>query len=440
MSDRTPTVRFLTFGCKVNQAESDALAADARAAGLAVVADESADVVVVNSCTVTAEADRKVRKAVRHALGLPGHPTVVVTGCLAALEPAALSELGGRVLVAPEKGDVVREVLRAASGTGLGGRREALSRHERSGASHTSRVHASVGELPAAAGARTRVQVKVQDGCDAGCAYCIVPAARGLPRSVPVSEVVRAVERLVDEGVAEVVLTGINVGRYSDGAVGLAGLIARVAQTGVRRIRLSSVEPADLDDALLEVCSSTPSFCEHLHVPLQSGSDRVLRAMGRPYDTRAFLAAVEAVRSALPGCALTTDVIAGFPGETDRDARATLEFAEQVGFARLHVFRFSARQRTRAATLADQVPPAEKAERASALRALSDRLAESFARDHLGSTVELLVEQRLGPDLCEGTTREYLKVELEDACARPGEVLPVCVLAVGPGGVARARR
>lgn len=431
-------MRFLTFGCKVNQAESEAIAAEVAERGLPVVDAETADIVVVNSCTVTAEADRKVRKAVRHALASERRPTVIVTGCLAALHRGALSVLGERVLVVADKArvaDAVAEVARRAHATsGTEGRpADAPSRQRTEG-------HWRVTGTEQRPLRRVRVQVKVQDGCDAGCAYCIVPAARGRPRSVPTDEVVRTVARLAEEGVVEVVLTGINIGRYEDGAVRLPGLVAAVAATGIRRVRLSSVEPTDIDDALLGVLASTPSLCRHLHVPLQSGSDRVLRSMGRPYDTERYEAVLTAVREALPGCAFTTDVLAGFPGESDADAQETVSFVAGMGFARLHVFRFSARPGTRAAVMPDQVPAETRLARAAELRAVSADLAEGFARRAIGSVVEVLVERRVGDGLVEGTTREYLRVRLDEPDAEPGEVFPARVTGLATDGVALGRR
>ena len=408
---------FKTLGCKVNQTESDAAEAALRGLGAVPADAAAAEVIVVNTCTVTGEADRKARKAVRHALGMPGRPVVVVTGCLAVLDGAGLAALGQRVVVEADKDRLAARVLEATGRSVVAASRVAAVPIPPSGPSSA---------------ARTRVQVKVQDGCDAFCSYCIVPYARGVPRSVPLGEVVAHMRGLVAEGVREVVLTGINIGRYDDGGARLPGLIEAVASTGVARLRLSSVEPGDVDDDLLAVAAATPAFCAHLHVPLQSGADRVLRAMGRPYDTAAFAAVVDRARAALPGVAISTDVIVGFPGETDEDAAASLAFGASQRFSRLHVFRYSVRPGTTAAGLGGQVPAPVKAARAAAMRDLGGELAARFEREHAETkaAAELLVErvQPASPGrsrTVEGTTREYLHLAAASPTAGPGDLLDV---------------
>ncbi|MDZ4166988.1 MAG: radical SAM protein, partial [Coriobacteriia bacterium] len=259
-------VAVRTLGCKVNQAESDAIASALAASGTIAAAEDDARVVVINTCTVTGEADHKARKAIRHALGLPGAPTVVVTGCLAALDPGGVASLGDRVIVEPAKDRVAARVA-AIVGT----------------ADLPVVTRASAGGV-----SRARVQVKVQDGCDTFCSYCIVPHARGVPCSVPHAEVFGRVRELVEAGVAEVVLTGINIGRYDADGVTLPGLVEAVAATGVPRLRLSSIEPGDVSEELLAVAASTPALCRHLHIPLQSGADATLAAMARPYDSGTY--------------------------------------------------------------------------------------------------------------------------------------------------------
>jgi len=402
-----PRVAFLTLGCKVNQAESDAIAGElAGSAGTA--AEAEADVVVISTCTVTGEADRKARKAVRHALGLPGRPKVVVTGCLAGVDPGSLAALGERVIVEADKSRVAARV-REAAGIAPGDARSALG---------------------GAASGRTRAQIKIEDGCDGVCTYCIVPRARGVPRAVALDEIVSAVESHVRGGTAEVVLTGINIGRYAHGGARLPDVIAAVAATGVPRIRLSSIEPGDVDADLLETCGTTPAFCPHLHIPLQAGADAVLARMGRPYDTREYARVVADAREALPGLAVSTDVIAGFPGETDAEAAYTREFVEEQGFSRLHVFRFSRRPGTPAAEMSAQVPPAAIAARAGALREAGARAAAVAASAREGSVAEVLVE-RVRTDVpgetmvAEGVTREYLRVRVPVSAATAGALLRV---------------
>lgn len=414
-------VALVTLGCKVNRAEAEAIAAELLDGGVRITAQEDAAVVVLTTCTVTGEADRKARKAVHHALRLPGRPVVVVTGCLAAIDPAGLAALGERVIVEADKAAVparVRTALAARSG-------------EETAATPAVET-APLADTPTVASAapgvfRTRVAVKVQDGCDAFCAYCIVPFARGVPRAVPLAEVVDRVRALVADGIAEVVLTGINIGRYKDADVRLPDLIEAVAATGVRRIRVSSIEPLDVDARFLAAAARTPAFCPHLHIPLQAGCDATLAAMGRGYDTAAYAATLAAARAALPGLAVTTDVMAGFPGERPEDFAETLAFCETMAFAKLHVFRYSARAGTRAAVMPCQVAPAERAARAARLRALGERLGIAWAASLAGRRVSVLVE-RVRPDgegatLAEGTTAEHARALLPGAGLRAGDVV-----------------
>lgn len=402
---------FRTLGCKVNQTDSEVMADSLLAGGWRVAPESDAAVVVVNSCTVTAEADRKARKAVRRALALPSRPVVVVTGCLAAVDAEGLAALGDRVLVEPR-----REVVASRLGA-LG--------------------HASPGAVPATGVlGRTRAMVKVQDGCDRGCAYCIVPRARGAPRSVRAAEVTSRVRALARVGVAEVVVTGIDVGRYRDGELRLPDLLREVALCGVARIRLSSIEPPDLSEELLGVLASSDRFAPHLHVPLQSGSDGVLAAMHRGYDTAAYERAVDLAREALPGLALTTDVLVGFPGEREEDFEATRAFVRRMAFSRLHVFRYSRRAGTPAAVREDQVSGPVKTARARSMRALDAeaRAAHRFLRR--GGTADVLVE-RVGAGWAEGTSEDYLRVRVNTSTAAEGDTVRV-VLSGEDGGVMRA--
>lgn len=414
-------VHVKTLGCKVNRADSEAMASALIGQGVRLVAESEASVVVVNTCTVTGEADRKARKAVRHALAGPGAPVVVVTGCLAAVDAHGIEALGDRVIAEPVKEHVA---ARVAGILGL----------PRTVASSAPRV----GE-----GFRSRVAVKVEDGCDAFCAYCIVPYARGVPRSVPLSEVLSEVEGLVAAGVSEVVLTGINIGRYASSGMGLGGLVRRVAETGIPRVRLSSIEPLDLTPELLKTLAETKSVCPHLHVPLQSGSDDVLARMDRTYTTAEYLDRITETRVALPGVAVTTDVMAGFPGETATDFDRTLAFVKEAGFARLHVFRYSPRKGTPAAAMCDQVDSATSAQRAALLRAADGRLRDAYAKGRLGGPAEILVE-RVNTDaslrrVVVGTTGDYLSVRLYDERAEPGDIVCVRLSPMSPDGLIAER-
>ena len=356
-----------------------------------MVSEDAASVVIVNTCTVTGEADAKARKAVRRALKAGGRPVVVVTGCLAVLHADELRALGERVVVEADK---ERVALRVAELLGLDADPQA----------HV-RVPVRAGQ-----GFRTRAMLKIEDGCDNRCTYCIVPHVRGAPRGVPLAEAIAQAEMLVSAGTREIVLTGINIGRYRDPATGadLGDLIGAIGQTGVGRLRLSSIEPPDLTRGLIAVLAETAAVCEHIHVPLQSGSDAVLSSMGRTYSTAQYAQWIADAREAIPGLAITTDVIAGFPGETGDQHAETLAFVESLRFARLHVFRYSVRPGTPAATM-KQTAPKVRAARAAELRVLGDALHERYVASRSGGRAELLVEQVAG-GMASGTTRDYLKV------------------------------
>lgn len=411
-------VAIRTLGCKVNRVESERLAATLLAAGVRIVPEEDADVVVVNTCTVTGEADAKARQLVRRELNGDRAPRVVVTGCLVSIDPGALEQLGDRVVAVADKADLAARVAEL-----VGARFETGAAVRRSGE-----------------GFRTRAMLKVQDGCDNRCAYCIVPAARGVPRSVPFAEVVREAEELLDAGTRELVLTGVNLGRYDSHGRDLAELVRELDALGVKRLRLSSIEPPDLTQRLVETLGSARSVCPHLHVPLQSGSDQVLAAMGRRYDAETYARLVAAAREAVPGLALTTDVMAGFPGERAQDAEATLAACESIGFARLHVFRYSERPSTPAASMPDAVPAGERARRAAALRRLDRELRSRYAQSREGGEAGVLVEriERGGQGAAPvaiGTSGDYLKVSLPADGATVGDVVAVRLGSAGRDGV-----
>jgi threonylcarbamoyladenosine tRNA methylthiotransferase MtaB len=391
---RRRTFSSRTLGCKVNQVEGEQVVRELLDVGLDRVDEGLADVVIVHTCAVTGEADAKARKAVRRALSLSSRPIVVVTGCMAAVDPSALRALGERVVVEPDVRRVALAARRSARFDDIG---TAANGHPLGSADMWAPADATSSAQAAGArlgtGFHTRVMVKVQDGCDAFCTYCIVPLARGVPRSVPLEQVLAECSELVSAGAREIVLTGINVGRYEDGRDRLAELLAGVARTGIERIRLSSIEPGELRDETLAALSSIPAVCEHLHVPLQSGSDAVLQAMGRSYTTAEYAERIAAVRAALPDVAISTDVIAGFPGETEEQAEETLDFCRRAGFARLHVFRYSRRKGTRAAARPDQIPASEGARRAAALRTLDAEMRSTHALSAIGQVREVLIER-----------------------------------------------
>ncbi|MDR0347201.1 MAG: MiaB/RimO family radical SAM methylthiotransferase [Coriobacteriales bacterium] len=377
------------LGCKVNRVESDALSAALLEAGGTWVERDCARVVIINTCTVTGEAEAKTRKAIRQALGTPREPWVIATGCAIAMDKEAYQALGERVIAEPDR------LLAQAKALELLGLQESFER----GA-----------ETPTPAPAptfRTRKGIKIQDGCDNNCSYCLVRLARGPSRSVPRDAIVEQVCAAEREGIREVVLTGVNVGSYDDGGYVLSQLIADLIPVITKlRIRLSSIEPQHLSDDLLELMASSEGrLCAHLHLPLQSGCDWTLEAMARPYDSAFFAERVERARDLMPRLALTTDVIVGFPGERDEDFEQSMVFCERMGFARMHVFRYSRRPQTPAAEMSGQVAPQVIAQRARTLHALAERMRRRDARARVGSREMVLVEGR-----GVGTSESYHRV------------------------------
>ena len=424
MRDRAPRVAVSNLGCRVNRVELDAIAGELVAAGCELVDEAAAELVVVNTCAVTGEAEAKARKAVRHAAGLPGHPIVVATGCAASLFADELAALADNVEVEPDKDRVAIRALshflpddlsHFAAGAGVGARTNAAE----CGTVNSSAVSVNPSSASAAGGVvpspfapldigesvapghaitptgRMRPGLKVQDGCDHRCTYCIVWKARGRARSLDAADVVSQVRALVSEGAREVVLTGIDLGRYESQGLDLAGLLDRVLdQTEVGRVRLSSVEPAGVTDELLRVMAASDGrVAEFLHVPLQAGCDETLRRMGRPYTVAEYRAIVDRAREAVPHLALACDLIVGFPGETDEDFATSLETCREIGFAKMHVFRYSKRPGTPAADMSDQVAPEAMAERSRAMREMAAASRRAYAESLVGTSQLVLVER-----------------------------------------------
>ena len=390
--ERRPLVAALTLGCKLNQAETQAAARRLQDAGCTTLdRPAQADAYLINTCTITRTADRKARRLIRMARKLSPSAPIVVTGCYAEREGERLAaELGVQVVGNRDK-DVVHEAVLSAL--------EPLE------------LTAAPAAGPAAG--RTRAFIKIQEGCDDVCAFCIVPQVRGRERARSIESIVAAVRERRAEGVEEVVLTGTQPGAYGrdrdDGTSAARLLEALLAETDVPRIRYSSIQPQDVTPQLL-ACWEDARMCRHFHLALQSGSDAVLPRMRRRYTSSEFLSALEQIRAAAPGAAITTDVIAGFPGETEADHRATLALAQDAGFADMHVFPYSSRPRTSAGLMADDVPPPLKQSRARELRVLARRQAVEFRSQLIGQTASVLFETDR-----RGLTDTYAPVELEAA-------------------------
>ena len=411
----TLTAAIETHGCKLNQADSTALAADFLSQGFRMVAPgEHADVYVVNTCTVTHVADRKARQALRSARRRNPAATIVATGCYAEREPGALEALSEVDIVIGNGGklDLVQKVA--------GWRRA----HAIPCSEGTDEGTASPGAL------RTRVMVKIQEGCDQVCAYCIVPKVRGRERSIPPDAIIARIEEHSSAGYKEAVLTGTQLGSYGfdlDG-IALEGLIAGVlAETRISRLRVSSLQPQEIGPGLLDLWSD-PRLCPHFHLPLQSGSDAVLPRMRRRYTAQGYLEAVDRIRSSVPGASVTADVIVGFPGETDEDFEATYALCRQAEFAAIHVFPYSVRPGTSAAHFDGKIGPAVKSARMERLLELAGLQSTAFREAMLGSTRPVLWEEdTTGGEgrVWHGLTDNYVRVAAPSHESLRNRITPV---------------
>lgn len=373
----TLAYQVVNLGCKVNRVESDAYETALRRAGFEEAPEGGADVVVVNTCTVTADAEKKTRKAVRRALRRNPEASVIVTGCSAAIGPDGYAQLDARVRVVPKS--AMEEAL-ASSIAAL----------------------ASADGAASAPLARARRGVKLQDGCDNACTFCIVHVARGRSVSRPADAVIGECRELLAAGLPEIMLTGINLGAWSRDGQDLTALLRRMlTELPLRdgdgrlraRLRLSSIEPQNVDDGLLDlIAASDGAICRHLHLPLQSGSSRVLHEMARRYSAEEYQETLSNIYVRMPEASISTDIIAGFPGETEADFVDSVALARAARFTKMHVFPYSLRTGTPAAARSDQVPQAVKEERAAALRALSDELRAADLARRAGSTELAAVE------------------------------------------------
>jgi threonylcarbamoyladenosine tRNA methylthiotransferase MtaB len=402
------TVSLATLGCRLNQVESQELAGLLERHGFrAVAGDEPAEVYVVNTCTVTGKADFSDRQVIRRIARDHPDALLVVTGCLAQTDPQAVMRLPGVDLVLGNQ-----EKYRLP---------ELLARLVK-----RRRPELVVGEIGLARGVpvapfarvtgRSRASIKIQDGCQHRCAFCIVPRARGASRSQDPKVVVEQAEALVEAGYREITLTGVDIGHYGSDMVPrttLAALVRRLGELpGLRWLRLSSILPAYFTPELREVVTGSPVVVPHLHLPLQSGSDRVLRRMRRPYNVRMYRELIERLAGAMPGLGLGTDLIVGHPGERDEDFAATLDLVRVLPFSYLHVFAYSERTGTEAAGLGERVPSRAIRERSRALRTLGREKSLAFRRAMIGQAPEVLVlsERDRSTGLLSGLTRTYVEV------------------------------
>ncbi len=399
-------VAFYTLGCKVNYCETEALQELFEQSGYKITGfDNQADVYVINTCTVTGSSDHKSRKAIRRARKRSPGSIVIVTGCYAQADPEKIKEMGHADLVIGnrdrERLPQILETLQPETSMDL------VTPHP---------ADASFEMLPPVSKRRrTRGFLKIQEGCNQNCSYCVVPLVRGPLRSLDPEEVDLRARKLVASGCREIVLTGIHLGLYGADLdnVSLPSLLKKLESIpGLLRLRLSSLEPSDINSELVDHISESWVVCPHLHIPLQSGDGEMLRQMNRPYEPVEYLYLAKWLKQQIPGLALSTDVIVGFPGETEKHHRRSMKLIRDIGFSRLHVFKYSPRPGTQAAGYSGQVPNQIKDRRSKELIALGEELASAYRQEFLGTVQPVLVEQVAPYSHAEGFTPHYLRVKI----------------------------
>ncbi len=404
-ADYRPRVALETLGCKLNQAETELFAEQLSAAGCEIVPSvAAADIYILNTCSVTHIADRKSRHLLRLARRRNPQVFIVAAGCYARHAAAEAKKLGADLVIGNEEKPGLAALL-ADSGLLAG----------------------ALPPLDISPALRTRACIKIQDGCSHFCAYCIVPLLRGRETSLPAGEVLGSIKRREARGCREVVLTGVRVGAYSHDGLDLKGLLERVlSETSIPRVRLSSLQPREVSRPLIELWRSE-RLCPHFHLSLQSGSAEILARMRRRYTLAEYERALELIRSVAPEAAVTTDVIVGFPGETDAEFACSLEFCRRMDFARIHVFPYSAREGTLAAGLPGKVDAGVKRERSRHMLVLAEECAAAFRRRFAGREMLVLWENRSPDGVWTGLTGNYIKVHTRSRDDLTNRLLPATV-------------
>ena len=395
-------VAFKTVGCRLNQHETESIATQFRRAGYEIGDfSDAADVYIINTCTVTGQSDQKSRQYLHRAAGRKPDPVVVVTGCMATRNRETLE--------AQSDATYVVDNARKSSIFAL------VDGHFRGEVVHPRDMRPDFFDYPVSDRVlRTRSTIKVQDGCDNACAFCIIPRVRGTAVSRPHQDVIRNVREVVDRGALEVVITGVNIGRYHDGQVNIDGLLESILELpGDFRVRVSSLEPDGFGERFMDLLSHE-KMTPHLHLCLQSGSERILRRMRRMYTLTGYLEMIARIRQIVPDINLTTDALVGFPGETDDDFEATLAVLKDIRFSHIHTFKYSMREGTRAAGMEEQIPEAVKASRSAAVRELSLEQRNRYLSGMVGRRQRLLVE-RVHGGVARGYGQHYVPLELADS-------------------------
>ena len=410
MSTFHRTAAFHTLGCKLNFAETSTIARQLTDAGYDKVSfDDKANVYVINTCSVTENADRECKLHVKRAMKANPEGLVVIVGCYAQLKPEEISQIEGvdLVLGAKEKFNILSYL-------------DDLEKSENEGIVHSCEIEETdffIGSY--SIGDRTRAFLKVQDGCDYKCTYCTIPLARGISRSDTIENVLRNATEIAAKDIKEIVLTGVNIGDYGKGEFGnkrhehtFLDLISELDKVeGIERIRISSIEPNLLKDESIELVSKSKSFVPHFHIPLQSGSDDLLKKMKRRYLTKLYNDRVNKIREVMPDAAIGVDVIVGFPGETEEIFMETYNFLNELPITYLHVFTYSERENTEAAAMEGVVPVAERKKRNKMLRILSEKKKMAFYQTQLGKSLPVLWEHENKDGKMFGFTENYVRVQ-----------------------------
>ncbi len=401
------TVAFHTLGCKVNQYETEAMAELFQGAGYTLGSfEEKCDVYVINTCTVTGTGDKKSRQMIRRAQSTNPHGVIAVTGCYSQVASDEIAAMGVDVILgSKDKSEIVRLSEAALKGKKSNGVTDIMK----------SRVFENM--QISGFSDKTRAFVKIEDGCNSFCTYCIIPYARGPVRSRPIEEIVKEVTALADNGFTEVVLTGIHIASYGldikDKSLNLGDVISEIHKIdGIRRIRLGSIEPRILTEAFVKRLADMPKVCNHFHISLQSGCDETLSRMNRRYNTAEFMQVVENIRKFMPDSAITTDIMVGFPGETEEEFEKSVAFLKAVCFAEAHVFAYSNRRGTKADKFPNQVKRTEKNKRAAIMAQAAKGCRQSFLESFINREIEVLVEREIENGVYEGHTSNYIKVHI----------------------------
>lgn len=421
-------IAFYTLGCKVNQADTASMENLFLRSGHQLVSfDGEADVYIINTCVVTNTGQRKSRQTIHRAIRKNPNALIVVTGCYPQTAAEEVKAIAGvdMIIGNQDRAQIVQLV------------EERLAHRQTDTLDAVHKLTASTAFEEMAAGDitdKTRAFLKIQEGCNQFCTYCIIPYARGPLRSRSLESIRTETQRLISAGFKEIVLIGIHLGCYgkenSDGPTLYDAVKTVLDVPGVQRLRLGSLESVEVEPRLLTLMQEDARFCRHLHLPLQSGCDKVLQAMHRPYTTAKFKTLLADIKNRVPDIAITTDVIAGFPGETEADFETTCKFAESCGFSKMHIFPFSARKGTPAEKFAGAVTEAVKKERADILGRIDETMHKTFLQAMVGQNAEVLFEQPAGEDYFEGLTGNYQRVFVKSGGRNlGGEILPVKITA-----------